>query len=97
MNIHIDERADGSYSLFIDGDLQFDTRDEALYHESLALPALCLVEHFLAVLGADGQHALWVDQHHGLLTVSSLDDSIVRRPDAGHIGSGDVLRKGPDT
>lgn len=42
MGLHLDERTDGSYSLFIDGDLQFDTRDEALYHEALALPALCL-------------------------------------------------------
>lgn len=42
MSLHLDARPDGSYALFIEGDLQFDTRDEALYHESLALPALCL-------------------------------------------------------
>src|SRR6185295_16035022 len=42
MGLHLDERPDGSYALFIDGDLQFDTRDEALYHEALALPALSL-------------------------------------------------------
>ncbi len=52
MNIYIDERlksdeneqAAGSLALYIDGDFQFDTADEALYHESLALPALCLAK-----------------------------------------------------
>ncbi|GEM_PF-533574 len=42
MSLYLDERSDGSFALYLDGDLQFDTRDEALYHESLALPALSL-------------------------------------------------------
>jgi spermidine synthase len=42
MNLYCDERGDGSFALYLDGDLQFDTRDEALYHENLALPALSL-------------------------------------------------------
>ena len=42
MGIHLDQRGDDGLALFIDGDLQFDTRDEAYYHESLALPALTL-------------------------------------------------------
>src|SRR4051812_23304420 len=42
MGLHLDERADGGFALYIDGDFQFDTADEAIYHESLALPALCL-------------------------------------------------------
>ena len=42
MSLHLDERADGGFALYIDGDFQFDTADEAVYHESLALPALCL-------------------------------------------------------
>jgi spermidine synthase len=42
MSLYLDERDDGSCALYLDGDLQFDSRDEALYHESLALPALCL-------------------------------------------------------
>lgn len=33
---------DGSVALFVDGDLQFDSRDERIYHECLALPALAL-------------------------------------------------------
>jgi spermidine synthase len=45
---HLETRADGSYRLFIDGDLQFDTRDERLYHEMLALPALCLARPMVA-------------------------------------------------
>src|SRR5688572_8064963 len=51
MGRHLDERADGSYALFIDGDLQFDTRDEALYHEALALPALCLARPMFSEAG----------------------------------------------
>lgn len=54
MNLHLDERADGSCAFFIDGDLQFDSRDEAVYHESLALPALCLARSS----GGDGLRVL---------------------------------------
>lgn len=32
----------GSLAFYIDGSLQFDTRDEVIYHESLALPAAAL-------------------------------------------------------
>lgn len=42
MTILLDPRDDGSLALYIDGDLQFDSRDEAIYHEALALPALAL-------------------------------------------------------
>lgn len=42
MNLHLDRRSDDDFAFYIDGDLQFDTQDEALYHEGLALPALCL-------------------------------------------------------
>ena len=57
MNIHLHRRDDGSQALYIDGNLQFDSRDEAIYHESLALPALCLAENPKRVLicgGGDG-------------------------------------------
>ena len=40
----VERRADGSIALFIDGDLQFDSIDEYIYHEALVLPALALVE-----------------------------------------------------
>ncbi len=42
MNLHLDQRSEKAFAFYIDGDLQFDTLDEALYHESLALPALSL-------------------------------------------------------
>src|SRR5258708_756752 len=40
MALQVDRREDGSVAFFIDGDLQFDSRDEANYHEALALPAV---------------------------------------------------------
>ena len=42
MNLHFDTRGENDFAFYINGDLQFDTRDEAIYHESLALPALSL-------------------------------------------------------
>ena len=42
MSLVIEERADGSIPFSLDGDLQFDSRDEAIYHENLVLPALTL-------------------------------------------------------
>ena len=42
MNLHLDLRGADDFAFYIDGDLQFDTRDEALYHEGLVLPALSL-------------------------------------------------------
>ncbi|HEY1014212.1 MAG TPA: hypothetical protein VGE07_15980 [Herpetosiphonaceae bacterium] len=44
MTLLIDERADGSLAVYIDGDLQFDSRDEGIYHEALGLPALALAQ-----------------------------------------------------
>jgi len=42
MNLHIETRSDDAFAFYIDGDLQFDSADEAVYHEGLVLPALCL-------------------------------------------------------
>ncbi|MDR3616919.1 MAG: hypothetical protein P4L53_25400 [Candidatus Obscuribacterales bacterium] len=44
MSLLYNTRKDGSSVLFIDGDLQFDTRDEAVYHESLVFPALSVLQ-----------------------------------------------------
>lgn len=44
MSILLDCRDDGSLACFLDGDLQFDSRDERIYHEALALPALAIAE-----------------------------------------------------
>ena len=38
------EQTDEATQLFIDGELQFDSRDEAVYHECLALPAVALAQ-----------------------------------------------------
>ncbi len=40
----IERNPDGSVALFIRDDLQFDSTDERVYHESLTLPALALTE-----------------------------------------------------
>ena len=56
----LDRRTDDSLALFIDGDLQFDSRDERIYHESFVLPALALAEkcgkslRVLVLGGGDG-------------------------------------------
>ncbi len=42
MSISCERQADASLALWIDGDLQFDSRDERIYHECLVLPALAL-------------------------------------------------------
>lgn len=51
MSILLDRRQDGSLACFIDGDLQFDSRDEHIYHEGLALPALAVAEARIATRG----------------------------------------------
>lgn len=38
------EQRGAGVALIIDGDLQFDSRDERVYHEALVLPALALAE-----------------------------------------------------
>ncbi len=47
MSGSIERRPDGSLALFIDGDLQFDSQDEHIYHEGLALPALLVAQNRL--------------------------------------------------
>jgi len=42
MSVIVTER-EGAVALFIDGNLQFDSQDEAIYHESLVLPALSIL------------------------------------------------------
>lgn len=56
MTIYLDEldSVADAFALYIDGDFQFETTDEALYHESLALPPLCLA----ATAGVNGSRVL---------------------------------------
>ena len=53
-------RGDGRTRLFLDGAIQFDTRDEHRYHEALVHPAMALAPRRAAVLilgGGDGMAA----------------------------------------
>jgi spermidine synthase len=61
MKSSLEKRDDGTIRLFIDGELQFDSVDERIYHESLVLPALAAVSQrttsplrVLVVGGGDG-------------------------------------------
>lgn len=52
MSEFIEERnTPDDYALYLDGDLQFDTRDERVYHEAMALPALSLAKPLDPELG----------------------------------------------
>ena len=81
MSIIVENRTDGSYSLFIDGDLQFDTRDEKIYHELLALPALSLAKpldpeeglHVLICGGGDGLALRECVRFPGVASVDLVD------------------------
>ncbi len=82
MRIRIDRRSDQSCALFIDGDLQFDSRDERIYHECLALPALALVEKrclkplsVLIVGGGDGLTAREVLKSSSVVGIDLVDYS----------------------
>jgi spermidine synthase len=77
MSILLDRRADGSVALYIEGDLQFDSRDEAAYHEALALPALALAT---ARVGS-GLRALICGGGDGLIARELLKSSEVSRID----------------
>lgn len=65
MVVSLERKADGSISLFIDGDLQFDSRDEHIYHEALVTPAVIVAAQknngrklkALVIGGGDGMSA----------------------------------------
>ena len=73
----IRQNPDGSIALFIRDDLQFDSSDERIYHESLALPALALVERRLK----SNLRALIVGGGDGLAVRELLKSSRVIRID----------------
>ena len=82
-NIFVDqrERLDGAtepgFALYIDGDFQFDTADEAIYHQYLALPALALARsrtaNDLKVLICGGGDGLALRECLRFPGVSSVD------------------------
>lgn len=77
----LEKRSDGSVALFIDGDLQFDSRDERVYHESLTLPALALMLsrnrlsglRVLIVGGGDGLCARELFKSNQITSVDLVD------------------------
>lgn len=80
MSILLDCRDDGSLACFLDGDLQFDSRDERIYHESLALPALAIAEsrsigplRALIIGGGDGLTARELLKSTKVHTVDLVD------------------------
>ncbi len=80
MSIYVDRRVDGSLSLYIDGDLQLDTRDERLYHEALVLPALAIATRrrqgkmkALIIGGGDGLAARELLKSDAIATIDLVD------------------------
>ncbi len=80
MSILVDKRNDGSMAFFLDGDLQFDSRDERIYHEALALPALALIEsrsvkplRALIIGGGDGLTARELLKSARIATIDLVD------------------------
>ena len=78
MNIHLLDRKDDGCSLYVDGNLQFDSRDEGIYHESLVLPALGLAGSPKSVLicgGGDGLALRDILRFPGIEHVTLVDCS----------------------
>ncbi len=80
MSIILEEKADGTVALYIDGDLQFDSKDEFIYHECLALPALAIAEartdqalRCLIIGGGDGLAAREILKSARVASVDLVD------------------------
>ncbi|MBX9687548.1 MAG: hypothetical protein K2X27_12650, partial [Candidatus Obscuribacterales bacterium] len=76
MAVSLEKKADGSVSLFIDGDLQFDSRDEHIYHEALVSPALLAV---MARKGSANLKALIIGGGDGLSARELLASSAIAK------------------
>lgn len=80
MHGSLEQRQDGSVALFIKEDLQFDSRDERIYHESLALPPLALALsrqqadlRILIIGGGDGLIARELFKSNQIAAVDLVD------------------------
>jgi spermidine synthase len=77
MAASLERTVGGSLALFINGDLQFDSGDERIYHESLAIPALALTfertQSPLKVLVIGGGDGLIAREMFKSTRVASLD------------------------
>ncbi len=97
MNL-VQRRDDGSIALYINGDLQFDSNDERIYHEALALPGLAIAQarkpgnlRVLIVGGGDGLIAreLFKSSSIGHIDLVDYDQEIVdlARKDFAHVNA----------
>lgn len=77
MSMLIERRSDGSMAFFIDGDLQFDSLDEHIYHEGLALPALAVAQ----TRSTGGLRALIIGGGDGLTARELLKSERIERLD----------------
>ena len=73
----LERRDDGTVALYINGDLQFDSGDERIYHEALALPALAIalqrIEQPLKVLVIGGGDGLTARELFKCASVQNVD------------------------
>ncbi len=74
------ERRPGGLRLYLGGDLQFDTDDEAIYHERLAHPAMLAARarfegplDLLMLGGGDGLLVRELLRHEGVASVRVID------------------------
>ena len=85
MSFRLEHRTDKSVALLIDGQLQFDSLDEQIYHECLALPAAALAcQRFpskkLRVLVCGGGDGLLMRELFKCEQIASID--LVERDEA---------------
>lgn len=87
MSGSVERRPDGSFALFIDGDLQFDSHDEHIYHEGLILPGLLAAQKrsdgpldVLIIGGGDGLSAREILKSDSInrITLVDYDPEIVQ-------------------
>ncbi len=87
MSGSVERRPDGSFALFIDGDLQFDSQDEHIYHEGLVLPGLLAAQKrcdgpldVLIIGGGDGLSAREILKSDSInrITLVDYDPEIVQ-------------------
>ena len=81
LEVYQDKR--DAYSLYLNGGLQFNTYDEAFYHEFLVHPALSLIENPRSVLvlgGGDGMGIREILKHKSLdkIVLVDLDEQMLK-------------------
>jgi spermidine synthase len=73
---------DGAFDLFLNGNLQFSSRDEYRYHEALVRPAMAAAErnrHVVVGGGGDGLAVREILRHPGMESVTVVVRTVLRR------------------